>query len=300
MTIINSVITSGGSAPAYYIEKSVDANGVLISAGSSIINLTGVTNIGFGQLYAAYYQNSLLTTVNIPNVKKLSNNMSMSETFGYCSNLASANFNSLEIISGNSALTECFGFSGLTDYDLSKLTTTSGNYVFQFCFNSSKLTNAYLQSLKSISGTYPFQQAYQYISTLTNVYFPALKTVSNNNTFNKMLQGCTGVKVHFPSNMQSVIGSWNDVRNGFGGGSGCEALFDLPATVTLTGANSVSYERNPRDDTATSLAWRINTYDADGFVLDWTSCYTSGTTDPVVGDTIYSDAACTVAVTTIA
>jgi len=44
-----------------------------------------------------------------------------------------------------------------------------------------------------------------------------------------MLSGCSNVTVHFPSNLQSVIGSWYDVQNGFGG-TNTTVLFDLPAT----------------------------------------------------------------------
>ena len=95
------------------------------------------------------------------------------------------------------------------------------------------------------------------------------------------------------------MGSWSDVTAGFGGTS-TTVLWDLPSTFILTGANTTQYERNPRDDTATALAWRVldGGTDADP-VIDWTSFYTSGTTDPSLGNTIYSDAACTTAVTTI-
>lgn len=49
------------------------------------------------------------------------------------------------------------------------------------------------------------------------------------NQFNYMLQGVTGCAVHFPSNLQSVIGSWTDVTAGFGV-TNTIALFDLTAT----------------------------------------------------------------------
>ena len=107
-----------------------------------------------------------------------------------------------------------------------------------------------------------------------------------------MLRGVTGCTVHFPSNIQSVIGSWASVTGGFGG-TNTTVLFDLPATVTLTGANSVDYQRDPNYDTGTALAWYNET---DGYDVPF---YTSGTSDPTVGTTIYSDSSCTTAVTTI-
>ena len=46
-----------------------------------------------------------------------------------------------------------------------------------------------------------------------------------------MLRGVTGCTVHFPSNLESVIGSWSSVTNGFGG-TDTVILFDLPLTET--------------------------------------------------------------------
>lgn len=53
---------------------------------------------------------------------------------------------------------------------------------------------------------------------------------SRTNQFNNMLKGVTGCTVHFPSNLQSVIGSWSSVTSGFGG-TNTTVLFDLPATT---------------------------------------------------------------------
>ena len=68
------------------------------------------------------------------------------------------------------------------------------------------------------------------VSTLS---FPSLKSTSfgsYTNQFAYMLKGVTGCTVHFPSNLQSVIGSWSDVTSGFGG-TNTIVLFDLPATT---------------------------------------------------------------------
>ena len=78
------------------------------------------------------------------------------------------------------------------------------------------------------------------------------------------------------------------------GGTNTTVLYDLPATNILTGADTKEYERNPKYDTATALAWRIN-----GTMPNTTTYYTSGLTDPTVGTTIYSDSACTIAETTV-
>ena len=68
--------------------------------------------------------------------------------------------------------------------------------------------------------------------------------------------------------------------------------FKMRKVAQLIGADTVTYTRNPLYDTDDALAWRVGT--------DLTpTYYTSGTTLPEVSDTIYSDAACTVSVTTV-
>ena len=69
-------------------------------------------------------------------------------------------------------------------------------------------------------------------SGVTTLSFPALKSTSfgsRTDQFKNMLSGVTGCTVHFPSNLQAVIGSWADVTSGFGG-TNTTVLFDLPQT----------------------------------------------------------------------
>jgi hypothetical protein len=75
--------------------------------------------------------------------------------------------------------------------------------------------------------------AFQGCTKLKTLSFPALTSNSfgsYTNQFNNMLSGVTGCKVHFPSNLQSVIGSWSSVTSGFTG-TNTTVLFDLPATT---------------------------------------------------------------------
>jgi hypothetical protein len=68
---------------------------------------------------------------------------------------------------------------------------------------------------------------------ITELRFPSLNSNSfgsYNNQFRGMLARVNGCTVHFPSNLQSVIGSWTDVTSGFGG-TNTIVLFDLPATT---------------------------------------------------------------------
>lgn len=85
--------------------------------------------------------------------------------------------------------------------------------------------------LEKISGQYALYKAFG--SHLGgNIYFPALKANafgSYTNQFNSMLYGAISTIVHFPSNLEAVIGNWSDVVAKFDGNN-TKVLFDLPAT----------------------------------------------------------------------
>lgn len=123
--------------------------------------------------------------------------------FAYCTGITGANLSSLVNIYGIGALAGAFYHcQNLTSVDLSNLTTIDS-------YEDSALTGAF-----------------SYCTSLTTLSFPSLTTVTPNTTFRNMLQGVTGCTVHFPSNLQSVIGSWTDVVSGFGG-TNTTVLFDL-------------------------------------------------------------------------
>ena len=120
------------------------------------------------------------------------------------------------------------GCTSLTSADLSSLTTVSGQSALNWAFyGCTGLTSMSFPKLAAIS---TMQHAFAYCTSLTTLSFPKLQNLSNNAVFNNMLQGVTGCTVHFLSNLQSVIGSWTDVQNGFGG-TNTTVLFDLPATT---------------------------------------------------------------------
>lgn len=75
---------------------------------------------------------------------------------------------------------------------------------------------------------------FEHCVRLTTVNFTSLTDVSGaTNQFNNMLKDCSNVTVHFPTGMQSVIGNWQDVTDGFGG-TNTTVLFDIVLPVTLT------------------------------------------------------------------
>ena len=288
------------TAPAHYIEFPVDANGIL-QQPTTLMNLNNIVDVGERVLYYKYaYFNNIPTSVNFSSLQTVSGKEACYYAFNYCSNLTSASLPSLTTISGDNGCKFMFNnCSGLTSFDLSLLTTVSGRNgcgsMFAYC---TSLTTVSLPSLTTINGGYAVGTTFRGCTNLTTLSFPSLTPNSfgtQTTQFNSMLQNVTGCTVHFPSNIQSTIGSWASVTGGFGG-TNTTVLFDLPATVTLTGADTVEYTRNPNYDTATALAWKVGAYGTTDFTPAY---YTSGTTDPAVSDTIYSDAACTTPVTTI-
>ena len=205
------------TAPAHYIEKTVDANGVLQNStnGSSIINLNGATNVGENVLAYAYYGVNFPanTSIDLSNLTTISGQHACLGVFQSCSGLTSVDLSSLTTISGQYACQDMFsGCSSLTSVDLSSLTRISSNNACQTMFNS-------CYGLKSISfpllATIDRQLSVSYAPMfghcylLESVNFGGLKSTTfasatnqiaylfNNTTGSQATGGCT---IHFPSN----------------------------------------------------------------------------------------------------
>ena len=242
------------------IPREVDANGVY---GMPARNLTfalppTAKNIGGYVLTNAFYGCATLTSVDLSSLTTISGSSALDSAFYGCYALTSVDLSSLTTVSGSSALNNVFrSCSALASVDLSSLTTVSGSYAFYYAFYSCiSFTSIDLSSLTTISGGSAFSYAFYGCTGLTSVSFPALTTISgssalsnafqsctgltsvsfpalttssfgyNTNQFNNMLRICSGVTVHFPAAIQSTIGSWSDVTNGFGG-TNTTVLFDL-------------------------------------------------------------------------
>lgn len=152
-----------------------------------------------------------ITTTEMPALEEL--NTTYSFNFYSKSKIQTVNFPSLKKISS-------YGFGSYS----------AGTSAFYYCKSLTTATFPVLEDLTN--STQAFRYAFASCTSLTSVSFGGLKSTSfgsNTGIFNKMLDGVTGCTVHFPSNLQSVIGSWSDVTGGFGG-TNTTVLFDLPAT----------------------------------------------------------------------
>ena len=175
-----------------------------------------------------------LTSVDLSSLTTISGTSCMEYAFSGCTSLTSVDLSSLTTVSGSSAMYYAFqNCTGLISIDLSSLTTMGQRGIYYAFTDCTSLSSVDLSSLTSINSSYVIANAFRNCTSLTTLSFPSLNLNSFSgatNQFTNMLKGVTGCTVHFPSNLQSVIGSWSDVTGGFGG-TNTTVLFDLPATT---------------------------------------------------------------------
>lgn len=244
-----AVVNVPTTVPAHYIEKTVDANGKLINS-STIINMSGITDVGNYVLYYAYYLNTAISgAVDMSDLTTLSGSNACQSAFYGCSGLTSANLSSLTTISGTYACDSMFTSCGLTSADLPSLTTISVTYACNSMFsNCNRLLSIKMNKLNVI--TQQLCPAYAAIlgncQRLESVELGGLTASTfasrtdqiaylfNNATGSKAPNGCT---VHFPSNFDpsdpnhTFDASTLTGYPTFGGNASyIHVAFDLPAT----------------------------------------------------------------------
>lgn len=243
----------------------VDSDGKLLKPISpTSITFTGVKDLAIGALYYKFYNYRQLTSVSFPDLEVISGGNALYRAFGDdgggMPSLTTVSFPKLVTVSGVYAMSSCFEkqraltslafpelvtISGrqsmwnlcyycpnLTSISFPKLATISGEEALEYAFYSCGFTNVEFPMLSSLTGKLCLEGLFYHCNSLQSVSFPALTSNSfgsYTDQFNSMLSGCSDVTVHFPSNLQSVIGSWTSVQNGFGG-TNTTVLFDLTAT----------------------------------------------------------------------
>lgn len=243
-----SSLTSVGNFGLYYAFNNC-------SGLTGTLDLSSLQSVDESALYSAFQGCSSLTSVDLASLTSVGNS-GLNSAFPYCSGLTSVDLLSLTSVGDyglNSAFNTCEALTGALDLPL---LTTVGDYglkeSFMFC---SGLTSVNLSSLQSVgsdglnsafsdcglTGTVDFSSltsigthglnAVFANTMIEHIYFRALKSDSfaDDTVFGGMLANVSGATVHFPSNLQSVIGSWSSVTSGFDGES-TTVLFDLTAT----------------------------------------------------------------------
>lgn len=142
--------------------------------------------------------------------------------------VTSYNFNKLRTV-GEQGLRNFCRSAHITNLEFQSLATVGQRSLYAI-LQSSTVETVKFQSLETI-GNESLCYAFTYCSNLKDVYFYAIKSNSfagYTNGFNSMLNGTTGVTLHFPINVSSVISALVSYPNF--GGANTTILFDLPAT----------------------------------------------------------------------
>ena len=224
---------TGDSGETNYLGRIVTEDGVFQypEENFSFSLPDNVTSIGTNGLQYAFNGCTNLTSTGLNNVTSIGTN-ALHNAFNGCTNLTSTGLNNVTSISDYGLQSAFQGCRRLTSVDLSSLASidTGG---LQFAFqNCTGLTSTGLNNVTSISD-YGLNYAFNGCTSLTSLSLPKLNSNSfgsSTTQFKNMLRGVTGCTVHFPSNLELVIGSWSDVTSGFGG-TDTTVLFDLPATT---------------------------------------------------------------------
>ena len=208
----------------------------------------------------AFGNSTSVTSASFPKLTTISGQSAFDETFGVCTNFTTASFPELTTVSSTYGMRNGFYMSNLTSVSFPKLTTVSGMYgMYNLCSGCSNLTTISFPALTTLSGFQALAHAF-YGSKIVQAEFPALSDITGQKCLSELFSNCAQIKsvsfpaltsasfgnytnqfynmlyvqvenctVHFPSNLQSVIGNWSDVTAGFGG-TNTTVLFDLPAT----------------------------------------------------------------------
>ena len=198
------------------------------TSSSTFLNpaVTGAADAGYSKMFInAYDEMSYVAASGATTIKKL---------YRDASNCPSVlNFGAITTLTMAAACQNAVNLEKVLFPNATTLSLKSG------CFKGcTSLHTFYAPKLKTLptqalSGTSSTGGAFSGCTSLTTLSFPALTSTSfgsYTNQFDNMLKGVTGCTVHFPSNLQSVIGSWTSVTNGFTG-TNTTVLFDLPATT---------------------------------------------------------------------
>lgn len=233
-------------------------------ASADMSKITKIT--GIYSLYQVFAGCSNLTSVDLSGLEEVTGQYTMYSAFDGCGLTGLLDLSSLKTVGGtygSSVLCQAFQNNNITAVDLSSLETITGdstNAMRHMLANNRNLANITFPKLKTIAISSAMDSIVTGCTNLTgaveftvldsvyannafrnafaetkvqSVSFPALTSTSfgsSTSQFTNMLYHVTGCAVHFPSNLQSVIGSWTSVTQGFGG-TNTTVLFDLPATT---------------------------------------------------------------------
>lgn len=233
-SVIYELEEEAGITPVLMLEDIVSGSIVPERVFNVSTNLETITNYAsFASPYTQLLEgNSFVSEVNLSKLQSIGSQVFF-ETFKDCENLVSVDLSNLKTV-GTYGLGSTFsGCTNLVSVNLSSLQTLSNVNGLTSTFSGcTKLTSVEFNSLQmSGNSGVCMGAAFENCTNLKTISFPGMRSFASptERFFGNMLQGVTGCTVHFPSNLESVIGSWEEVENGFGG-TDTVTLFDLPST----------------------------------------------------------------------
>ena len=276
--------------------------------GLTSVDLSGLTTISGENVCDSMFSGTSITNVKFDNLSTVTaSNQGLYYMFQGCSSLISAYFPKLTVCPDFTPQTRPLSFSQMfygSSIEIIDLRNfqSCGNYGWldNFMANTSYLTTVNVNALEHI-GEQGARAMFWFAngvtsSTLKNVYFPMLTSFGTNPFYTNAFLGRLDVTIHFRKDMQATVQALPNYSILWSAGTGSSVVFDLAGT--LTGADSNSYTRSESNSVyASETAGAAKT--ATAWTYNSTLYYTNGTNEPSVGDTIYSDSACTTAVTTI-
>lgn len=319
-----TTIRTSGLASAFVSSgvTSADLSGVTFIEGNALnltfrncynftsYDLSNLETINGDSAMAYTFGSCPLQEISLPKLSRVTGQEALSYTFSSNNSLRNTivNLNNLEYVYGVRCLKSTFWSTNVTEIHMDNLVYVGGTTPLYSVCSSAPLDNISLNSLCIIDANAIATSSYPAFwgDTITSLSLGGLNSltfVGGLGRLNYITSGgsSSGLTIHFPSNFDPDDPNKTfDITTltgypTFGGNANYTTLaYDLPASYVYYGADTKGYARFKKYDTATALAW-LNQTDKDTV----TKYYTSGTTLPSVGDTIYSDAACTTAVTTI-
>ena len=214
----------------------VDSNGKLVGGTTAYLN--NINSIGERGLYMAFTYSQVLSpdVTFLRGIQTIDGSMALYQCF-HSSAIRSLDLSSLVSINGQAAVASMVDNTALQSIDLSNLTSIFSSGVTHGAYfmlaGTTYLTSVHFPSLSVLSGTRTLSYCFCR-SGVQDIYFEALTSTSfgeYTDHFYDMLTNNTGTcTVHFPVNLESVIGNWSDVINGFGG-TNVTVAFDLSPTA---------------------------------------------------------------------
>ena len=190
------------------------------SPNITAVSMPLLTTMAGGKACQYMFQNCTgIISVDLHSLETVSGSQGCEYMFQNCTGITSVDLSSLKYVRVYSGCSQMFdGCTGITSISLSSLEEIGYNscsYMFNGCSN---LTNADMSNVQIIGeGGCKSMFANTKVKRILFSSLTAQGLGNKTNQFDNMLSGVTGCTVVFPTALQSVIGNWTSVQNGFGG-----------------------------------------------------------------------------------